>query len=52
MKWPGNSKIKTWPPPWKNEEFRGGAEKLMDVGLEEMVKLDRADGVRADSFNL
>lgn len=38
------------PDMWKNEEFRGGAEKLMDVALEEMVQLDWADGVQADSF--
>ena len=35
---------------WKNEEFRGGAEKLMDVALEEMVQLNWVDGVQADFF--
>ena len=38
------------PDMWKNEEFRGSAEKLMDIALEEMVKLDWAGGAQADSF--
>ena len=41
----------TYPDMWKNEEFRGDVVKLMDLALEEMVKLDWADSVQADSFD-
>ena len=38
------------PDLWKNRDFHGAAVKLLDIALEEMVKLGWADGFQADSF--